>query len=146
MESDNLGISINESNIENILNDITLSLMHLSPQSPPHTSSCLSDENFDCSRTASNLLSSVQSPKRSPHCSTWQHTRIGHGMRSSTAPYVKCTMCPNNVCSEYGRCKPCVCLWHISEQNSIQSIVPYSIVRLTNINNVNEYLLSLIGK
>ena len=98
MESDNLGISINESNIENILNDITLSVMHLSPQSPPHTSSCLSNENLDCSRTASNLLSSVQLPKRSPHCSTCQHTRIGHGMRSSTAPYVKCTMCPNNVC------------------------------------------------
>ena len=70
MESDNLGISINESNIENILNDITLSVMHLSPQSPPHTSSCLSSENLDCSHTASNLLSSVQPPKRSPHCST----------------------------------------------------------------------------
>ena len=142
MESDNLGISINESNIENILNDITLSVMHLSPQSPPHTSSCLSNENLDYSHTASNLLSSVQLPKRSPHCSTCQHTRIGHGMRSSTTPHVKCTMCPNNVCSAYGRCKPCVCLWHLSEQNSIQSIVPYSIVRLTSINNVNEYLLS----
>ncbi|XP_028394444.1 uncharacterized protein LOC114518637 [Dendronephthya gigantea] len=143
MESDNLGIPSNESNYEHILNEINLSVMQLRPQSPTNTSSCFSDDNLDSDDTTFNLLASVQPPKRSPHCSTCQHTKTGHGIRSSTTPYAKCTMCPNNICSPAGRHKPCTCLWHIYEQNSIHpELFPYSIVRSTTINHVNEYLLS----
>ena len=40
-------------------------------------------------------------------------------------------MCPDNVCSASGRQKPCICLWHISQQNTIETVTPYSIAKCT---------------
>ena len=139
MECDNLGVSTNESNIENMLNTINLSIMQLRPESPTNTS-CLSvDNNSECDDGGSTLLANVEPPKRYPHCLTCHHTRQGHGKGSANA---KCSMCPNNVCSAHGRCKPCTCIWHISQQNSIETVIPYSIVKFNNVSHVKEYLLS----
>ena len=136
LECDNLGINTNESNIGNMLNNINLSLMQLRPQSPSNTSV---NSNEQCDADSSTILTNVQPPKRSPHCSTCHHTRNGHGKGTSNA---KCTMCPDNICSASGRSKPCICHWHISQQNSMETIIPYSVVKFTNVNYVNEYLLS----
>ena len=136
LECDNLGINTNESNIENMLNNINLSLMQLRPQSPSNTSV---NSNEQCDADSSTILTNVQPPKRSPHFSTCHHTRNGHGKGTSNA---KCTMCPDNICSASGRSKPCICHWHISQQNSMETIIPYSVVKFTNVNYVNEYLLS----
>ena len=52
-------------------------------------------------------------------------------------------MCPNNICSAAGWHKQCICQWHISQTNSTETVVPYSVVTFTIVNNhVNEYLLS----
>ena len=143
LEFDDLGIHLNtsESNIENTLNNINLTLMELQPQSPDNTSSLSVNSNSQCDdhHDGSSTLLTNAPPKRSPHCSTCHHTRNGHGKGSSNA---KCTMCPENICSASGRRKPCICLWHISQQNAVETLIPYSIVKFTNVNHVNEYLLS----
>jgi hypothetical protein len=90
--------------------------MQLRPESPTNTS-CLSvDNNSECDDGGSTLLANVEPPKRYPHCSTCHHTRQGHGKGSANA---KCSMCPNNVCSAHGRCKPCTCI-HIAQHAIIQ--------------------------
>ena len=140
-ECDNLGVSTNESNIKNILNTINLSIMQSRPESPTNNTSCLSvDNNSECDDGGSTLLANVEPPKRS-HCSTCDHTRQGHGKGAADD---KCPMCPNNLCSAHGRrIWPCTCIWHISQQNSIETVTPHSIVKLnTDANHVKEYLLS----
>ena len=113
MESDNLGISTNESSIENTLNNINLSIMKLRPESPSNTS-CLSlNSNSLCDVGTSTLLTNLEPPRRSPHCSVCNQTRLGHGKGSSNS---KCIMCPNNICSAAGCQKQCTCFWHISTQ------------------------------
>ncbi|CAB3999355.1 Hypothetical predicted protein [Paramuricea clavata] len=57
LECDNLGINTNESNIENTLNNINLSLMQLRPQSPSNTSV---NSNEQCDVDSSTLLTNVQ--------------------------------------------------------------------------------------
>ena len=106
--------------------------MQLRPESPTNTS-CLSvDNNSESDDGGSTLLANVEPPKRSPHC-------YAYGKGSANA---KCPMCPNNLCSAYGRRKPCTCIWHISQQNSIETVIPYSIVKFNNVSHVKEYLLS----
>ena len=140
MECDNLGISANESHIENIINTINFSVMQLRPESPTNTS-CLSiNNNSECDAGTSTLLPNVEPPKKSPHCSACHHTRAVHGKGSVNA---KCAMCPNNICSAAGRQKQCICQWHISQTNSTETVVPYSVVTFTIVDNhLNEYLLS----
>ena len=38
----------------------------------------------------------------------------------------------------------CICHWHISQQNSTETIIPYSVVKFTNVNYVNEYLARVL--
>ena len=134
-----MGISTNESTIENMINTINLSIMQLRPESPTNTSCLSTNNNSECDAGISTLLTSVEPPKRSPHCSTCHHTRTGHGNGSNA----KCTMCPNDICSAAGRHKQCICQWHISQSNSTETVIPYSIVTFTIVNDhVNEYLLS----
>jgi hypothetical protein len=76
LECDNLGINTNESNIENMLNNINLSLMQLRPQSASNTSV---NSDAQCDADSSTLLTNVQPPKRSPHCSTCHKKRACQG-------------------------------------------------------------------
>ena len=69
-----------------------------------------------------------------------QHaTRNGHGKGTSNA---KCTtVCVQIIYAQLVDVVSHVCHWHISQQNYVETIIPYS-VKFTNVNYVNEYLLS----
>ena len=101
LECDNLGISTNESPIENIINTI----MQLRPESPTNTS-CLSiSNNSECDAGTSTLLPNVELPKKSPHCCMCHHARAGHckGLLMANVQCVQIIFVPllDNINSAY---------------------------------------------